>query len=292
MALELNIHRANLGDLAHINFIDNDFLIFDDLSSVEPKEYPIRVDAAIFAMCTSGSARLSINLNEYEIRKGDLLSVMPDHIIQGYERSVDFSGLFIVVSRTFIEDVLPKLDNLLPFFFYVKENPITALDEEEAECIREYYSFLLKKVKVKDNPYRREVAQSLLQALFYDTMNIFKRHIPQTNIKKSRRDEIFAQFMHLVVENFKQDRSVLFYADKMCLTPKHLSSAIKQVSGQTAGEWIDNYVILAAKVLLKSTAKNIQEISSELNFANQSFFGKYFKQHTGISPREYRKQER
>ncbi len=84
------------------------------------------------------------------------------------------------------------------------------------------------------------------------------------------------------------ERSVTFYADKLFVTPKHLSAVLKEISEKTAGEWIDLRVILEAKLLLRSTGLNIQEISTKLNFANQSFFGKYFKHLTGMSPRDYR----
>ena len=87
----------------------------------------------------------------------------------------------------------------------------------------------------------------------------------------------------------KQERSVNYYAKELFLTPKHLSSVVKEVSGKTAGEWIDNFVLFEAKSLLRSSQKNIQEIADELNFANQSFFGKYFKHYTGMSPKEYRR---
>ena len=100
---------------------------------------------------------------------------------------------------------------------------------------------------------------------------------------------MFESFLKTVATHYKQQRSVTFYADKLYLTPKYLSCVIKEISGKSAGEWIDEQVILAAKALLKSSNMTIQEISVELNFANQSFFGKYFKQHTGISPKAYRK---
>ena len=80
-----------------------------------------------------------------------------------------------------------------------------------------------------------------------------------------------------------------FYADKMCLTPKYLSKVIKEKSSKSASEWIDNYVTLEARALLKSTNMTIRQISDELNFPSQSFFGKYFKRHQGMSPKEYRK---
>lgn len=95
-------------------------------------------------------------------------------------------------------------------------------------------------------------------------------------------------FIDLLESHFREERAVNFYAERLFVTPKHLSAVLKEISGQTAGEWIDQRVILEAKLLLRTTGMNIQEISTALNFSNQSFFGKYFKHLTGISPREYR----
>lgn len=100
---------------------------------------------------------------------------------------------------------------------------------------------------------------------------------------KSRKEYIFERFYESLVESYQSERSVKFYADQLCLTPKHLSGVVKEVSGKTVGEWIDELVILEAKALLNSSSMNIQEIADRLNFANQSFFGKYFKHYTGMS---------
>jgi AraC family transcriptional regulator, transcriptional activator of pobA len=97
------------------------------------------------------------------------------------------------------------------------------------------------------------------------------------------------KFLDYAQTNYKQKRGMDFYTDKMCLTPKYLSKVIKEKSGKSVNEWIDDYVILGAKALLKSTNMTIQQISDELNFPSQSFFGKYFKRHADVSPKEYRK---
>lgn len=106
--------------------------------------------------------------------------------------------------------------------------------------------------------------------------------------KPTHREGIVAKFLKCVSDNFKTERRVEFYADKMCISSKHLSAVVKEVTGKTASEWIDIYVILEAKVLLHTTSLSIQQISGRLNFANQSFFGKYFKRLTGKTPTEFR----
>ena len=155
---------------------------------------------------------------------------------------------------------------------------------------QEYHSFLWSKVKLKDNPFRKEITQGLLLALFYEIYNIYQGHVVQERIPKSRKEDLFERFIRAVSESYKEERSVSYYADKMFLTAKHLSTVVKEISGKTAGEWIDSLVVLEAKALLKSSEMSIQEIADELHFANQSFFGKYFKHHTGMSPKEYRRQ--
>jgi len=94
--------------------------------------------------------------------------------------------------------------------------------------------------------------------------------------------------MHLVQTHYKQERGLEFYANQLHLTPKHLAKVIKETTNKAANDWIDEHVVLEAKALLKSTNMTAQQISDELNFSDQSFFGKYFKRHTGVSPREYK----
>ena len=218
-----------------------------------------------------------------------MILLMPNQIVMLCEKSDDVSGLFIVVSKNFSNEILPSTEDMLSVFFYAKESPKTTLNPNEIKCLKEYHSFLRNKVKETENIYRKEIIRILLKSLFYEIANITKKKIPEKSIRKSRKTEVFESFLKTVATHYKQQRSVTFYADKLYLTPKYLSCVIKEISGKSAGEWIDEQVILAAKALLKSSNMTIQEISVELNFANQSFFGKYFKQHTGISPKAYRK---
>ncbi len=103
-----------------------------------------------------------------------------------------------------------------------------------------------------------------------------------------RNREVFVRFMDLLDQYHQIERSVAFYADKLFITPKYLSSIVKKVSGENALEWINRYVVLEAKSLLMHSDKSIQEVAYALNFPNPSFFGKYFKHHTGMSPGEYK----
>lgn len=287
------IHNVDISEIQHlpmIDFIGNDFAIFDDIKDIPFTSYPTRLNAACLAVCRRGWCKMTINLQEYELKEGMLCVILPEQIVQQGERSDDFSGSFIAVSRDFMDLVIPTMQQLFPLFFMVKERPCIAITAEELQSFEEYHSFLWSKVKLKGNPYRKEITQGLLQSLFYEIYDIYQGHAPAGRTPKSRKEDLFEHFIRYVSEYYKEERSVSYYADKMFLTPKHLSTVVKEVSGKTAGEWIDSLVILEAKALLKSSEQSIQEIADELHFANQSFFGKYFKHHTGLSPKEYRRQ--
>lgn len=281
--MSLNINAINLKDN-----IDNDIFIFDDIKDFFLPDSPVKLQMPIFAICVNGSGRIRINLKEYIVKSKSLITLLPDHIIHGYEVSDDFRGLFIGVSPRYAEEIIPDIHTLLPFVLNFKASPILELTDDEVRELSDFHSFLWEKIKTAKGFYGKRIVDYLLQALLFETLNIYKNRNEFAPIRRSRNEEIFYNFFKLVEYDFKVDRSVTFYANKLCISAKHLSSVIKAVSGRTAGEWIDNYVILSAKVLLKSSAHTIQEISTELNFANQSFFGKYFKQHVGMSPSQYR----
>jgi AraC-like DNA-binding protein len=150
-----------------------------------------------------------------------------------------------------------------------------------------YYSMLKKTVRMKDNPHRIEIVKHLTRAFFYGFG--YQYHKIPDKVIRSKNEILLEKFLNYVQTNYKAERKLEFYAEKLCLTPKHLSKVIKETSGNSANEWIDNYVILEAKALLKSTNMTIQQISDELDFPSQSFFGKYFKRQVGLSPKDYRK---
>ncbi|HAC23226.1 MAG TPA: AraC family transcriptional regulator [Porphyromonadaceae bacterium] len=285
---EINIDGSH--KLKEVDYIDNDFVIFDDLSQITLANCPRRVNAMTFLVCLKGSLKVGINLQEYTITENTLLLTFPDQIIQNLGHDEDFSGLFIAISPLFIDRTFKSLKELIPFMLHAKDSPALKLNDKEIDAIKEYHSFLWRKVKMINNIYRKEVTRGILFALFYDMYNIIGQRIPIEKVKpSSRKEELFKKFIKTVSEHYKEERSVSFYSDKLCLTSKHLSGVVKEVSGKTAGEWIDSLVILEARTLLKTTDMSIQEIAEYLHFANQSFFGKYFKHYVGVSPREYRR---
>ena len=290
------VHSKHI-DADNIDVVDNDIALFDTESVISLYNGPTKLEVLTVGLCLEGTGTFKISLREFQLCPGLMVIALPNQIIEQRYFSHDFKGIFFAVSKIgrascSLLETLPKIGNVLSLFFYLKDYPCFDLTPHEQEVVKEYHAFIRKRLRNKEALYRREVVMGLMQGFFFELCTIFTNHAPAnaTTMKnKSRKEYIFERFYESLVESYQSERSVKYYADQLCLTPKHLSGVVKEVSGKTVGEWIDELVILEAKALLNSSSMNIQEIADRLNFANQSFFGKYFKHYTGMSPKEYRK---
>ncbi|MFV0536261.1 MAG: helix-turn-helix domain-containing protein [Dysgonomonas sp.] len=264
--------------------IGNDFILLDNSIDPEIFKEPYKVDITTAIICTKGTARGKINLESYTTEAPCLTVILSGQILQHEFRSEDFEASYIVMSKQFTESL--NIREGVPIFLSVQKNAIIPLGEEDMLMILDYFT-MLKKSITGNTSNKIEVAKHLILALFYGLKLHSKNETGKLN--KARREVIVSEFMGIVQEHYKEERKLTFYADKLHLTSRHLSYVIKESTGISASDWIDRYVILEAKALLKSTNMTIQEISDELNFPSQSFFGKYFKRITSISPREYKK---
>ena len=269
--------------------IGEDFAIFEDISAIPLLEQPVRIEAVAFSMCLKGEIEISINMERRIIHPGDMVLVRPNDIVQHLWRSEDLSAVFIAINYNSTLDIISLLKQSLPVYYYVKDAPPIHLEKDEQQCFADYCNLLKTKAAATNNPMRREIIVNLLRAMIYDMLHILQRCIPYENTFKTREGRLTDLFIRQVESSYRQHRDVAYYADKLCLTPKYLSQMVKKATGRTAGQWIDHRVILEAKVLLQTTDMTVQQVSQELNFSNQSFFGKYFKNITGASPRKYRR---
>jgi len=269
-----------------VDAIGKDFFFPEENLFQTTSDYPFKIDVTAVIICTRGIVEYSINLKPIRAVAPCFVVLMPDQILEHKSVSSDYSGLMYVMSKKFTDNLLPNAKDVLPLFLSVRDNPVVELNEEGLEGIVNYYNMLKRIIRVKDNPHRTEVARHLTLAFFYGIG--FSIHNQDTDKKSTHYEILTEKFMQLVQIHYKQQRGLEFYADQLCLTPKHLYRVIKETTNKTANDWIDEYVVLEAKALLKSTNMTVQQISEELNFSDQSFFGKYFKRHTGLSPREYK----
>lgn len=273
--------------------IGKDLVMLEDISAVKKNlpmhDMPAKRNVNTILLCLSGHIEVGVNLQRYTIKAPCLFMNMRDQISQYFGVSEDFKCIALAMSKKFGRQLEFSTQQTMPFLLYFKNNPSIPLTEDDTRIF--YYSMriLQKVISSEENPYRTEMAKHMMQAFFYAASMALQKHISTEEKKiKTRQEEIFENFIMYVQQFYREQRGLEFYADKLAITPKHLSAVIKKASGKSPSEWIDEHVILEAKVLLKTTKMTIQQISDELGFSDQSFFGRYFKRHVGMSPKNYR----
>ena len=261
--------------------------------------YPNRIissmdECGVF-LCTNGEVQVALEKEIHRIRRGDMYIYMPSLPIRLLYKSEDAEGLLVALDVDFMLPVVQRVanaENLLhvrryPFFSLTEENfgyicsMLEKLWERIYEEDKDRKGFLQQRLQV-------ELIKSMAQTITYEVLSIYFSKLPIQPMVQTKKDLIFHQFLLSLFRHFRQEREVAFYAELQHLSPRYFSSIIKEKSGNNALQWIVQMVITEAKLLLETSNLSIKEISVQLNFPTQSFFGKYFKQYTGISPKEFR----
>ena len=262
-------------------------------SQMQVFRFPCRIDAFIIGVGTEGETSVSFNLHEFRLKKDSMFIFTPKNILQVNSQQY-FKADVIAISPDFMRRINIDIKNMMPLFLKFVENPTLALTPEESRSMRGMIAQIERETRGPETHFSFDIVSGLIAATIYKVGDIMYHYLAEhpegQNNSHHRAEEYFKQFTHLLGEHFREERSVGFYARQLCITPKYLTTLIKRISGQSVSEWIDNYVILEAKTLLKYSTMSIQEIAYYLNFPNQSFFGSYFKRNTGMSPSQYKAQ--
>lgn len=278
-------------DLYADKSIGADFFITEEKQLLELSAYPYRSEGYIIGICTRGTAKVEVNLQVYDAKPDAMLLATPFHVLRIYDYSDDFLCQFVVFSKAFLIENKVNSQFLDSFsFFKTESTPVIYPEHESAKLLLGIFSEIQQKLQRENHPYRAEICRSILTTMLYELAAIYEHQHVIIRNKQTRKQELNMLFQNMVFHNYKEHRTVQFYADSLYVSPKHLTETIKEVTGKTAGEWIDNAVLLEAKVLLRNHEVSIAEVADEIHFPDQSSFGKYFKKHTGFSPSEYRVQ--
>ncbi len=269
--------------------IGNDLLLIDNVSDIPLPNEPRRMQCLLLALCTAGKATYRVDTVEHLAQAGDMMIVSEGQVIDNYMLSRDCEGISIILSYDFFREIIMGIHELSQLFLFARNHPVCHLNEAEKQNIVNYFGVISQKVADDHHHFRRETVRSLMATMIYDLSNTIYRMQNTGDLRQTRAEKIFMDFIRLVEQNFRQERRVSWYGQQLGITPKYLSESVKTVSHRTPNEWIDNYVAMELRVLLKNSTISIKQISEELNFPNQSFLGKYFKEHVGICPSEYRK---
>lgn len=270
--------------------VDRHVVYYEVDNTLTTTDVPVRIIGLTIGICTEGEGELCVGVKRHKFRKNSLMMLNPNQYVRSIQTHHKVRMRVIGCNLETIELIMPKLSGLLPVIIHNPLESVSDLSEEQASGIQEYFDLIQGRLSRKATPFSKSKINSLLQALLYEIMEYHFVETDGTEKPRSRKEEILAKFIIEVLQHFRSERSVAFYADRLCMTPKHLSAVVKEITQHTASELIDHYVVMEAKIMLKETDLTIQEIAARLNFANQSFFGKYFKHLTGFSPTNYRKE--
>ncbi len=273
-----------------LRHIDDDLYLFDDIAGMPVATGPLRTTNIIVGICTGGEVCCCADTEEHCIRANDVMIIREGQVISGYKASPDVKGIGMIMSYNFFHEIVKGVRELSLLFLFSRSHPVFRLRASEVEDVTNYFNTIKKKVEDTSNHFRKDVVRLLISAMVYDISNVIYRMQSVDENKSTRSDAIFTDFILLVEQNYRAERRVGWYARQLCITAKYLSETVKQVSKRTPNDWIDNYVVMEMRVQLKNTTKSVKEIAREMNFPNQSFFGKFFKEHVGMSPAAYRKE--
>lgn len=262
--------------------VGGDFYIYEVVHSPQ-RDYPFKIDEYGCCICLEGEAKGSIDLMPCSLKPSMMAINVPGQLLEQHTMSGDFKGIGITMSQGFIKGLgFPynfQLDRML------RESPVLELQPSQLEAMLTYCR-MVNRLLEAERPYQIETLHHLTCAFFYG-IGAYLYQL-STDRHCSNEEMMMQKFLTEVRANCCRERKVQFYADRLNISLGHLFSVIKRVSGKSPGEWIDNYVTEEARALLKGTNLTIQQISYQLGFPSQSFFGKFFKRVTGLSPKEYR----
>lgn len=252
------------------------------------EEHSCRTEGGAILFCRRGSATVTVDQLRDRITRDTLLLLLPGSILHLNERTDDFRVRFCAFSLELFSEAAYRLD---PSFFHIlHEHAIIRLPDRIIEGVRNWFQMASYTYRDRGNIFRNTIIRNRLQNVLLEAFDKTQRFAPDVHSQTgtTRQADLFQRFVALVHEHCTEQREVAFYADRLCISTRYLSTIIRSVAHSTAKEFIDRSVVLEIKMLLESTELSVQEIAYRLHFPDQSYLGRFFKKHTGVSPTEFR----
>lgn len=245
--------------------------------------------------CQRGSVEVSLEGCHYHINPGDVYIYMASTLVHLLHKSEDAEGIMVEVDFYYILPIVNKVINVESQLF-MRKNPCVSLSGEQCAHFEYLLNNLWDRINAEDcqkenvqyQHLKLELIKSMGQTICYEILNMYFTNQPLQPLQQGKKDVVFQNFMLSLFRFYRKERDVSFYARMQHITPRYFSAIIKEKTGDSALQWIVRMVITEAKQLLEESDLSIKEIADQLNFPTQSFFGKYFKQYVGVSPKEYR----
>lgn len=277
----------------YVDYIDGDLFLIEDVEKLPTiKMGAIEVEAIIVIFCVSGVGQVTMNGTRYQISSNQLILGMPHTVYSNYEKMTEnFEVKIIGIATRALNSSVFMTKNIWKSMYFLLNNPVLNINEDEVNLFTHYYELANLKMCSDRSPFHQAIMMSLVHSVIFELLTIINKveSIDFDDEQSSQSDVLFRNFLELLAEHEGRIRSVQEYADMLCVSPKYLSSVVKQLSGRTALAIIHETTIHTIVRQLKYTDKPIKEISDEMNFPSLSFFGKFVKAQLGVSPKKFRR---
>lgn len=276
-----------------VDYMDDEVAFLNELREL-PFEAGCRMQMDMFVIvaCLKGKLKVTLNGLELTVQKNEVVVAFSGSMVDDCLMSPDFSGAVLCLSQKSLLNQGLGCD-LWDKVFQLKECPVISVKDGYIRLFSLYGALLREKAREKgETPYHKEIMFSIVKAALYELLSSMDGGPIYGKGLVKQREVLFRRFVELLSGSKVKQRSVTWYADQLCISPKYLSTVCKQVSGKTAFDWINEYVEADIRYWLKSSTKSIKEVANLLNFPNLSFFGKYCRMRCGVSPTELRRQLR
>mgnify|MGYP002517804367 CR=1 FL=1 len=283
--LEIIDKYVDSGKRGVVSTLGDEFMVITNPSFAVLPYQLHRTPITVASYCRRGRARGRVNALTYNIEEGGLFIVLPGQLTELLELSDDFEASYILMTEEFTNRL--GIRNTFDLQNIIKLRPYTILSGRARESVEGYFKMSANVIEVEANPHRAEIIHLVTRALFLG-LGYFIHEQDVNEASNSRATKLASEFLDLVEANYREHRDLKFYAERLGLTTKYMSTTIKESSGKSAMEWIERYVTLDAIAQLTSTNRSIKHIAYDLNFPSLSCFGKYFTRVVGLSPSAYR----
>lgn len=248
----------------------------------------MKLDWVTVVMVVSGDLTCIINEEEVCLHERDLLMLAPNFVITRKMKSDDFECKSLCFSRNLLEKSVSYSSFNWDAISFLMRHPVLTLTDKEYELFYRFYTLLEFKLENQNTACYREATQCLVRSFLYELYGVLGRYVSVERNSYSLGRNLFKGFLDIISASYPKPRSVSYYAERLNVTPKYLSTVCKQHCGQTASALINKFVMKDISYLLTHSDKSIKEIMVELDFPSLSFFGKYVKKHFGTGPRSLR----
>lgn len=285
------IDIVNLQKSPDVIYMNNDVVLLSNLDKLPHSHNNIKVNIGILIICVAGKMSVSINAKPYIIQTNEILVCAPNTELNDCMVSSDFKVGIIGMTPKMLVDHMQMANDFWKKEYYLQKKPVICVSKDRLELFSSYFSLLKLQARTSQREYENEIMTSLIRVLIYEILSEVEISANTSDWGKmiQQKDVLFKRFMILLSSTQVKPRTVAWYAEKLYVTPKHLSMVCKLVSGKTAFNWINEYVMADITRMLKHYDKSIKEVANNLGFPNIAFFGKYVKSHTGHNPTDYRK---